>query len=1001
MAFEGQAFEAVEILLAGFQAAAARDREQSAEDWLRAALEADDDHFYKGIVHVVLRLVFLWHAEHERLLPVEHPTCAGRLCVSALAERLAADAVASPETMSQRFGAYAQLLALFRAVYFGVEEATLDLPARGGRLFDPHTYPFLEGASLAGTVDATNPAPRARACPPSVDDGTVHRVLQRLTMCEGKLVDYRQLDEEHVGRVYESLLGYHVLQLSSPARRTGKRGVWVEVRALGAPSGTSRGKPPKETADAGTLLLQPGEQRRRTGSHYTPRSLAEEVVKRTLSPLLAGLGEQPTSAQILSLRICDPALGSGAFLLATCRALATEVVAAWTREQTLVSVFEEHGEALVYARALVAQRCLYGVDKDAAAVELAKLSLWLLTRSRALPFTFLDHALRSGDSLVGLDLRQIEAFHWAPSTHTRSLVPASQATPRLRIIADVCVGAFFAERTDAARERERARRLGLVEMWLVDGGEGSAAAGEELARLAAAVRRELDPFHWWLELPEVFCAGSALPLDGAPAHRLGMDGVVGNPPFLGGKRSSTVLGDAYVAWLSALHGTSKNVDLCAHFFRRAASILGGEGAFGLIATNTISQGETRRGGLEPLVRSGFTIYAAHRSMPWPGSAAVAVAVVHAVVGRPARAEELTPSLDGRPVSGITSFLREGSERADAARLASNDQLCFIGCFLRGEGFVLTDTAGRDLRRGSAEAGVVGEFLGGEEVNNSPTHSPHRWAIDLSRAAADRLPERYPEALAILRERVKPVRDALKDTGIDAHHKKKWWLFANTRPELARSLVGLRRCLVAPRVTTHLVFAWQPTRRIFSDQLCVFATETNTPFSVLQSRIHERWARLLSSTLGEGLRYLPSEAVETFPFPRPDPRSVLPHLESIGEALYEARARFLLDTNQGLTKTYNTLEDPACDDPRILELRRLHVELDRAVLEAYGWGEMVVPPYCALTPADEAAVEAFDEEVVARLYRLNEARATEETRAGLRVGRRGPVPRPAQARLPGM
>ncbi|WP_437986667.1 hypothetical protein [Sorangium sp. So ce117] len=94
---------------------------------------------------------------------------------------------------------------------------------------------------------------------------------------------------------------------------------------------------------------------------------------------------------------------------------ALEIVAAWTRPGELARVIEQHGDAHLHARRPVAQQCLYGVDKNAAAVELAKLSLWLVTLSRTLPFTFVDHALRHGDSLVGLDFKQIEAFHWAPS----------------------------------------------------------------------------------------------------------------------------------------------------------------------------------------------------------------------------------------------------------------------------------------------------------------------------------------------------------------------------------------------------------------------------------------------------------------------------------------------------------------------------------------------------------------------------------------------------------
>jgi len=132
----------------------------------------------------------------------------------------------------------------------------------------------------------------------------------------------------------------------------------------------------------------------------------------------------------------------------------------------------------------------------------------------------------------------------------------------------------------------------------------------------------------------------------------------------------------------------------------------------------------------------------------------------------------------------------------------------------------------------------------------------------------------------------------------------------------------------------------------------------------------------------GINYSASDCFETFPFPKPDPRTVIPELETVGQELYEARARYMIDTNQGLTKTYNAIKDPACDDARILELRRLHEEMDRAVLGAYGWGDVEVPAYCPLSDEDRAAVSAFEDEVIDRLYLLNAKRATEEKRVGI-------------------
>lgn len=187
-----------------------------------------------------------------------------------------------------------------------------------------------------------------------------------------------------------------------------------------------------QRARPGQLIVQPGEERRRTSSHYTPKSLTAPIVRRTLEPLLATMGPEPPSELILSLRICDPAMGSGAFLVEACRFLADRLVAAWTREGRSELVATPHEDVNLHARRLVAQTCLYGVDTNRLAVGLAKISLWLETMARELPFTFLDHALRHGDSLVGLSFEQIRGFHWQPEAQLDFAAKPMQSSPRRR-----------------------------------------------------------------------------------------------------------------------------------------------------------------------------------------------------------------------------------------------------------------------------------------------------------------------------------------------------------------------------------------------------------------------------------------------------------------------------------------------------------------------------------------------------------------------------------------
>jgi hypothetical protein len=1059
-----QVFEAIEILLEGFESAALREPDNA--EWLQAALEAPHDHLYQGVLSVVLRLVFLLYAEDQGLMPVGHPVYAQHMSVQGLYDDLVEDAGMHPESMHHRFGAYGRLLSLFRAVFLGVKHRDLKLPPRQGKLFDPSSYSFLEGGLPGSTAPITQPEARAELRPPAVDDGVVHAVLERLVLFEGQRLSYRALDVEQIGSVYESLMGYHVLRVASPAVRIGKSRVWIETAALRKQKPADRKKWLKEVcglstaqqttvesalkehakdldlAEAlstgkkglarerdrvaeGRLVLQPGEERRRSGSHYTPRSLTERIVRRTLEPILACLGPEPTEAQILTLKVCDPAMGSGAFLVETCRHLADQIVAGWTREGRLSAVIEEHGDAHLHARRLVAQRCLYGVDKNDAAVELAKLSLWLVTMSRELPFTFVDHALRHGDSLVGLDLEQVSSFHWQKSKQVplfaaimkdaleqalehrreihrlaqfednvsqrekrRLLDHAEHATERIRMVADACVGAFFAEAKDKARETERGRRMGVIERWL--GGEEQLEA--EVRGWAEEIRERHAPFHWWLEFPEVFYEERPDPLDEGRVNGAAcMEAFVGNPPYSGGPNISVQHGPSYVDWLKETvegnRGNRGQVDLSAFFFRRAALLLGAHGVLGLVSTNTIGQGDTRGFGLKELVTRGWSIYDATTSFSWPGSAAVTVAIVHCTQGRPAAQVE-KKLLDGVVSSHINSRLLSRSERADAVALRSNSECAYLGAKIYGNGFLLTPEEYDTLLSRNHHNGVVlAPYLGGEEVNSNPTHNFERYVINFGNLALEETAAGWPDLLTIVRERVKPERDRLPPkNSVNKDRRARWWQFAGRSPELYARIGGLERCLVTSQVTKHLLFSFQPTDRVFSHKLYVFALSSYSAFATLQSRTHGAWAWLLSSTMKTDLNYSTSDCFDTFPFPCPDPRTVIPTLEVVGKAFYKARARFMVDTNQGLTKTYNALKDPDNTDPAVLELRRLTEAMDRAVLDAYGWTDLEVPPYCPKTPAEHAAHKAFEDEVIDRLYVLNAERAREEERLGL--GKKG-------------
>ncbi len=1048
-----QVFEALEILLAGFEAAAERDRSELLDD----ALKRDDDHLYGGLLAVLLRLVFLLYAEDRGLMPLEDDFYAKNVSVLGLFQRLQEDHGRFPDSMSRRFGAWGQLVTLFRAIFRGVEHGSLKLPPRRGELFDPHRFPFLEGWGPGGSAPIDRPEEQTQVRVPTVDDGTVYRVLQRLVMFQGQRLSYDTLDVEQIGSVYEALMGYHVHRVYSPAVCLRPDRVWVTAQELLEQPKNQRAKwlqehanVPKQQVDklakqvnelkaddddgvtalletlkvkntdrvaAGRLVVQPGAERRRTSSHYTPRSLSAPIVRRTLEPLLAALGEKPTASQILELKVCDPAMGSGAFLVEACRFLADQVVVAWTREGKIEELARDHEDVVHHARRVVAQRCLYGVDKNQFAVSLAKLSLWLVTLAKELPFTFLDHALRHGDSLIGLTLDQIRAFHWKPGAVTNDfplfrdeiaasldqaltlrqeiiklavdpspkaqrekehlLWEAEDALDRVRLIADLCVGAFFAGESERQRNVERERRLRAVTSWL----GSDEPPPPELMALRQELRKRITPLHWMVEYPEVFYDERPDPLEqGRVNGAAWMDAFVGNPPFAGKNQVTETNGAGYIDWLlTTIEGAHGNADYSAYFFRRTATLLGAHGTIGLLATKTISQGDTRETGLQPLVRDrGFVVYEATRSRPWPGDAAVSVAIVHLALGAPSKAEPCR-RLDGESVQNINSRLEPKPERPDPLPLGANTGLSFGGSFVLGNGFTLTPQERDDLLAEDPNSGsVIRPYLGGKELNESPNHANERFIIDFGdRPEGDA--RRYRLAFERVEREVRPLRESASVKQRD--RRELWWMFATRVPDVDAYFASYARCLAASQVSKHLAFAFLPRGITFANTLVLFLLDSYAAFGVLQSRVHEVWARRISSSLEDRLRYAASDCFETYPFPTSTPRALPADLEAPSKAVYEARARFMRDTEQGLTKTYNALKDPVVTDSRVVELRRLHEALDRAVLAAYGWSQIPVPSYVVpATDAERRALEAFDDAVIDRLFELNAKRAAEERAA---------------------
>ena len=887
-----------------------------------------------------------------------------------------------------------------------------------------------------------------------VPDATVWNVLQNLMMLDGERLSYRTLDVEQIGSVYEAIMGFRVELTTgrSIAVRSQKRtgaAVIVDLDSLLDVGGGKRAKALQDATDqrltgnaASSLrnavdpaevvaaldgkvdrdatpdilpaqipVLQPTDERRRSGSHYTPRSLTEPIVSEALRPILERLGPSARPTEILDLKILDPATGSGAFLVETCRQLSARLVEAWSIHGRPSSLALDEDE-LVHATRLVAQRCLYGVDRNPMAIDLARLSLWLATFARDHEFTFIDHALRHGDSLVGLTRKQIEGFHWKADASSFQMgveaIPVSERVTRVselrqlirevgddapqqellqllneaqleiksvRQFGDLVLTAFFEEDRPTSRETKRREYANLVTHDRADGVRVSLTDMEP----------PLVPFHWEIEFPEVF-----------ERENPGFDAIIGNPPFAGKNTIGNSNATGYLDWLKQLHIASHgNSDLVAHFFRRAFNLARERGVVGLIATNTIGQGDTRSTGLRWICRNGGVIYDARRRIKWPGEAAVVVSVIHIVKG----ATTGLKRLDGREVDTISAFLFHGNDHEDPKRLATNSGKSFQGSIILGMGFTFDDTDKKGIASPLSEMHrlidsnsdnqkAISLYIGGQEVNTSPTHSHHRRVINFGIHDELTVRRRWPELLAIVEGKVKPERLRQNDIGA----KSKWWQFIRPRPELLSAIESLDRVLVINcGATPHHAFTFLPAGMVFANSLAVFPFETFAAFCALQSRPHEIWTRFFGSSMKDDLRYTPTDCFETFPFPEGwDTQS---DLEAAGKEYFQFRGELMIQNNEGLTKTYNRFHDPDERSPEIAELRKLHVAMDRTVLDAYGWVDISTDCEFLLDyeidegwgkkkkPWRYRWPDGVRDEVLARLMALNGKRALEERRAG--------------------
>ncbi|WP_064058174.1 Eco57I restriction-modification methylase domain-containing protein [Prescottella equi] len=1034
-ALGAQVRRAVELLIQSFSESAADARRRGLPD----PLPARTHDTYEAAVTVMMRVVFLLFAEERGLLPTGELFEQGYGISRELARLAARESGESEEALDSTSLTWHRLLATSAALYSGATFENMRMPAYGGSLFDPARFPFLadanEQGSLAITVsdrvmlhvlrsvqiaDIKGEARRISFRDIDVEQiGYIYEGLLGYTAAvagdvvvglKGKLGEEPEIplavlealaaehtDPKKLAAAIRSFAGEDQPSATPQSAAAIAKAIDAEVEPGVVSALTQAVGDDLDLRDrvkpwlglirldlrkhpfvvlAGGLLVKETPSRKNAGAHYTPKSLAEEVVLHALQPLCYSPGPNQTaeeaawklksSDELLDLKVVDIACGSGAFLVAAARYLADRVVEAWVREDEANA--HRKDLQLLAMREVVAD-CIYGADINGMAVEMCKLSLWLVSLDKSKPFSFVDDKVFCGNSLLGVtSLNQLRRLHVYPDRKPRYLQPyidvdgilaeaarlrrelaspvdednpqrstvakkrlllrIEEVTAKLRLLADgiiavgLALGGKPGNRLDDAYKLLEGR---AGEAFPEDGSEGNLSKFEAIIEdgLAPQAATDFDrwkPLHWAIEVPDVMALG-------------GFSAVVGNPPFIAGTDVPGALGGNFHDWVanSIGEGVKGKADIVAFFILRAVGLIDPSGSFGLIATNTVAQGDTREVGLDVLVRRGSTLTRAVRSARWPSvNATVEYAAIWGTQG--ALNPDVKVVVDGIHVKAMSTLLEPVSNPGGLPqRLVENRNFAFNGMKIYGTGFVVTEEEAREWICGNANnRDVLFPCVAGEDLYKRPDASAAKWAIDFNNRTLEDA-ARYVEPFARVVEAVKPERDRVNRKAI----REKWWHYGDKRPALRAALAHLDHCLV---IVTHSKIAMPVSvaaRQVLNHSLTVFATDDLADLAILSSTPHFLWAATYGSTLGHGIRYTPTDVFETLVRPATTDR-----LRVAGERLNADRRSIMIRRGIGMTDLYNMINKAdITTDADIIRMREIHVEIDEAVMVAYGWDDV--------------------------------------------------------------
>jgi len=701
---------------------------------------------------------------------------------------------------------------------------------------------------------------------------------------------------------------------------------------------------------------------------------------------------------LLSITVCDVACGSGHILLNAARRIGNHLAKVRTGEdQPSPSAFRQAVRDVI-------QHCIYGVDKNPLAVELAKVALWLEAHNPGEPLNFLDHHIKCGDAIVGLAHKEElqngipdEAFKKLPDDdkdickelRDRNKIERKYAKDLKRHY-DVMVNQGIVDITNIFHDLDQlpehtpqqieAKRKKYKEIisgenyWnlklladimtaqffipktaenqrkiITDAQYRSYLRGEQMigeaVGQAEAETAKNRFFHWFLEFPEVFNEG-------------GFDCILGNPPFRGGLFITTDYGIHYTQFVK--YNTSNagaTSDLVSYFFRRIFNLIRDKHFLGLIGTNSISEGDTRVTGLESIIELNGTIIMAKKSIRWPGKANLTVSLLAIVKDNSFKQK----SLENKAVNIINSRL-QSDEIEEKPHPIKHEVLASLGTTVYGNGFFIeNDEAKKLISRNERFKDYMKPFLNGDDVLKAPQIKPLKHVLYFQGMSINDL-RKIPELYEIAFDRIYPQRQKSSSK----RRREKWWLYTSPASQIYDTISDLNFAFVTCHTSKYVLITKMNKDVIFANTVIVFSSDNFSVFSFLQSCFHEQWVIKYSSNLATTQRYAISDCYDTIPFPQNLSPNMEAKLERIGEQYHEFRHQLMQKLQLGLTKTYNQFHNSQLTS----EIVNSEIASRKELEKKYGKSTVYLWNHLQKTPGTCSMEEAIEN--IIKLRQLHKA-----------------------------